>query len=251
MKNYKRFKPRAIRRQLMLASVMLTPFYAANATAQTEAPPTYYNDGATEDGIFIRGHGFALFTLPSTGALSKYQGLLNPTLTNTATGQKMVLTRKVGYGGGFTVGYNFGASFIDAGFDYSKQDFSTNNQSGEIKNNMLLIGAGVRLGGALAFTIGTEYGLNMMRISGILPAGTSSSAGKAGRKDDHDDHDDNDIELLQHNVIAMLQLDYTFADFISVGGFGKYYYGFTTKGKGYNLSDEHTIAGGAFVSVAF
>ena len=243
----------------------LVSFYAANPTraiAADENSPTAAAENnpvtaTTNDndepnrGFYIRSQGFAILDVASMGKLSNYKKDINPTLTTTATGDSLLLNRTTGYGGGFMAGYNFGSVFIGGGYDRSEQKFTANDAaktSGEIKNNMMMFEVGTRLGGSQSLpglTFATQYGLNMLRVEGL----TNEEA--KGDDDDDGHHKDKGIKFVQHNAIAMLQLDMTLFDFVSFGAFGKYYYGFATKNKDYKLSAEQTVTVGGFLSLVF
>ena len=227
------------------ASILgLTSIYAINPIRAIAADE---NDSTGSGGIYIRGQGFAIVDITSSGKLSNYKKDINPTLTVSATGDSMLLNRTTGHGGGVMAGYNFGSVFVGGGYDRSEQKFTATNAantSGKIENNMMMFEVGTRLGGAASLpglTFATQYGLNMLNVEGLTNSGDGKSKGD-GHKG---------IEFIQHNAIAMLQLDMTLFDFVSFGAFGKYYYGFATKNKDYKLSAEQTVTVGGFLSLVF
>ncbi len=211
-------------------------------------------------GVYIRAHGLALFNVPSSDKLGKLGALSTLSLTNDLTGDIYSLNRKIGYGGGLRVGYDFGTFFIGGGFDYARQDFTTNNsqlstatdpQRGTINNYMAVAGFGARVGNNFGFTFGADYAMNFIKISGLANESNDAKLGRGVDRFLHDSDKDSAVAFLQHNIIGTLQLDYTTDSSISVGAFGKYYYAFATKKEGYGLSANHSLAAGAFLGFTF
>lgn len=177
-------------------------------------------------GLFVRAHGLMLFKMPDWGQNAKIKNLAGLVLSNNNTGATYNLNRGLGYGGGVSLGYDFGSVFLNTGVDYIRQGFTTtSNQSGHINNYMVLAGVGTRFGDNFGFTIAADYGMNFVRISGLTGESNGvekdPSHGVVPTKH-HDDDNENVVGFLQHNIIGTLQLDYTFGNFVSLGAFGKY-----------------------------
>ncbi len=211
-------------------------------------------------GVYIRAQALALFNVPSSEKLGKFAGLSTLSLSNDMTGDSYNLNRKTGYGGGLRVGYDFGTFFVGGGFDYIRQDFTTNNsylstatdpQRGTINNYMAVAGFGARVGNNFGFTFGADYAMNFIKVSGLAGEANDAKLGRGADRFLPDSDKDSAVGFLQHNIIGTLQLDYTTDSSISVGAFGKYYYAFATKKEGYSLSANHSLAAGAFLGFTF